>query len=71
MLSPDEVYPLVPAWLLAMDLVDLRTAVAAVAQLVTALLFGQSLWRGPDIFSGKFHAKASQDVAAASPEDTR
>jgi len=44
MLSPEEGYPLVQAWLLAMDLVGHRTAVAAVAHLVTALLLGQSLW---------------------------
>ena len=44
MLSPEEVYPLVQAWLIAMDLVGHRPAVAAVAHLVTALLLGQSLW---------------------------
>jgi len=44
MLSPEEVYPLVQAWLIAMDLVGHRTAVAAVAHLVTALVLGQSLW---------------------------
>ena len=44
MLSPEEVYPLAQAWLTAMEIVGHRTAVAAVAHLVTALLLGQSLW---------------------------
>src|SRR3989442_9929829 len=43
MLSPAEVYPLVQDWLHAMGVVPHRTAGAALAQLVTALLVGQSL----------------------------
>jgi hypothetical protein len=43
MLSPDEVYPLVQAWLTPMEMVGHRTAVAAMAHLVMALLLGQSL----------------------------
>ena len=44
MLSPEEVYPLVQAWLEAMAVVEHRTALAALAHLVTALVLGQSLW---------------------------
>jgi hypothetical protein len=43
MLSPAEVYPLVQGWLQAMGAVPHRMAGAALAQLVAALLVGQSL----------------------------
>lgn len=43
MLSPDQVYPLVAAWVRAVANVPQATACAAVAQLLTALLLGQSL----------------------------
>jgi len=43
MLSPDEVYLLVQAWVTALEVTDHRTAAAAVAHLVTALLLGQGL----------------------------
>jgi hypothetical protein len=43
MLSPQELYPLVVSWLQASRLVPQATALAALAQLVTALLVGQSL----------------------------
>jgi hypothetical protein len=43
MLSPEEVYLVVREWLLAMELVGHRSAVGALAHLVTALLLGQRL----------------------------
>ncbi|HEY7061888.1 MAG TPA: hypothetical protein VII06_10430 [Chloroflexota bacterium] len=43
MLTPPEVYPLVVAWLQALDGPAHRTALHALAQLLTALLVGQSL----------------------------
>lgn len=43
MLSPQEVYPAIVVWLQAMGGVNHRTAQVALAQLVTALVVGQSL----------------------------
>jgi hypothetical protein len=42
-LSPSELYPLVRAWLQALELTPHRTALPALAHLLTALLVGQSL----------------------------
>jgi hypothetical protein len=46
MLSPGELYPAVHAWLQAMGAVPHAAGVASVAQVVTALLVGQSLRYG-------------------------
>lgn len=43
MLSPVELYPAVQAWLQVVGAVPHGAAVASVAQVVTALLLGQSL----------------------------
>ena len=43
MLSPQEVYPVVAAWLGALQIAGHRTAVMALAHLVTALVLGQRL----------------------------
>src|SRR5207237_2937774 len=41
--SPAELYPLIVAWLQALDLARHPLAVSSLAQLVSALLVGQSL----------------------------
>src|SRR5918911_5248287 len=43
MLSPQELYPLVLTWLQALEVCSHPTALGALAQLVVALLCGQSL----------------------------